>query len=68
MTKQLNQQEDFSYRSTEAFKINPTKRNVLDLQNETCKNLEKRNVIKNSTHDTLKQYKSSPFWTAFIFF
>ena len=28
--------------------INPAKRNVLDLQNETCKYREKRNVIKKS--------------------
>ena len=28
--------------------INPAKRNVLDLKNETCKNREKRNVLKNS--------------------
>ena len=35
--------------------VNPAKRNVLDLKNETCKNREKRNVLKNRTHDTLKQ-------------
>ena len=35
--------------------INPAKRNVLDLKNETCKNREKRNVLKFRTHDTLKQ-------------
>ena len=28
--------------------INPAKRNVLDLKNETCKNREKRNVLKKS--------------------
>lgn len=26
--------------------VNPAKRNVLDLKNETCKNREKRNVLK----------------------
>lgn len=26
--------------------FNPAKRNVLDLKNETCKNREKRNVLK----------------------
>lgn len=26
--------------------MNPAKRNVLDLKNETCKNREKRNVLK----------------------
>lgn len=30
------------------FDINPAKRNVLDLKNETCKNREKRNVLKKS--------------------
>ena len=28
------------------IKVNPAKRNVLDLKNETCKNREKRNVLK----------------------
>lgn len=28
--------------------LNPAKRNVLDLKNETCKNREKRNVLKKS--------------------
>lgn len=28
--------------------MNPAKRNVLDLENETCKNREKRNVLKKS--------------------
>lgn len=35
--------------------VNPAKRNVLDLKNETCKNREKRNVQKNRTHDTSTQ-------------
>lgn len=30
------------------FNMNPAKRNVLDLENETCKNREKRNVLKKS--------------------
>lgn len=36
-------------RTDSAFvKVNPAKRNVLDLKNETCKNREKRNVLKKS--------------------
>ena len=31
-----------------SMEINPAKRNVLDLKNETCKNREKRNVQKKS--------------------
>ena len=34
-------------------KLNPAKRNVLDLKNETCKNREKRNVLKKIAHTTL---------------
>lgn len=34
--------------STDIWGMNPAKRNVLDLKNETCKNREKRNVLKNS--------------------
>ena len=33
--------------------LNPAKRNVLDLKNETCKNREKRNVLKKIAHTTL---------------
>ena len=33
--------------------MNPAKRNVLDLKNETCKNREKRNVLKKIAHTTL---------------
>lgn len=32
----------------EGLSLNPAKRNVLDLKNETCKNREKRNVLKKS--------------------
>lgn len=32
--------------SDEEINVNPAKRNVLDLKNETCKNREKRNVLK----------------------
>lgn len=51
--------------------MNPAKRNVLDLKNETCKNLEKRNVLKKSHtrhfKTTKKQSKTGcfySFWTA----
>ena len=37
--------------------INPAKRNVLDLKNETCKNLEKRNVLKKSRTRHFKAIK-----------
>lgn len=33
-------------KATQDFLFNPAKRNVLDLKNETCKNREKRNVLK----------------------
>lgn len=33
--------------------LNPAKRNVLDLKNETYKNREKRNVLKKIAHTTL---------------
>ena len=51
--------------------VNPAKRNVLDLKNETCKNREKRNVLKisHTRHfkTTKKQSKTGcfySFWTA----
>ena len=37
--------------------LNPAKRNVLDLKNETCKNLEKRNVLKKSRTRHFKAIK-----------
>lgn len=37
--------------------VNPAKRNVLDLKNETCKNLEKRNVLKKSRTRHFKAIK-----------
>lgn len=47
--------------------INPAKRNVLDLKNETCKNREKRNVLKNSRTRhfkiTKKQSKTGCFYS-----
>lgn len=47
-------------------KVNPAKRNVLDLKNETCKNREKRNVLKVSrtqhSKATKKQSKSGCFY------
>lgn len=46
--------------------VNPAKRNVLDLKNETCKNREKRNVLKNSHTRHFKTTKSSPKRAAFI--
>lgn len=46
--------------------MNPAKRNVLDLKNETCKNREKRNVLKISHTRHFKTTKSSPKRAAFI--
>lgn len=47
--------------------VNPAKRNVLDLKNETCKNREKRNVLKNSHTRhfkiTKKQSKTGCFYS-----
>lgn len=47
--------------------INPAKRNVLDLKNETCKNREKRNVQKKSRtrhfKTTKKQSKTGCFYS-----
>ena len=46
--------------------LNPAKRNVLDLKNETCKNREKRNVLKisHTRHfkTTKKQSKTGCFY------
>ena len=46
--------------------FNPAKRNVLDLKNETCKNREKRNVLKisHTRHfkTTKKQSKTGCFY------
>ena len=50
-----------------AYNLNPAKRNVLDLKNETCKNREKRNVLKNSHtrhfKTTKKQSKTGCFYS-----
>lgn len=47
--------------------LNPAKRNVLDLKNETCKNREKRNVLKKSHtrrfKATKKQSKTGCFYS-----
>ena len=47
--------------------LNPAKRNVLDLKNETCKNREKRNVLKSSHtrhfKTTKKQSKTGCFYS-----
>lgn len=48
------------------YHVNPAKRNVLDLKNETCKNREKRNVLKISHTRHFKTTKSSPKRAAFI--
>ena len=42
-TDHIRGEASFNY-----FFLNPAKRNVLDLKNETCKNREKRNVLKKS--------------------
>ena len=50
-----------------ALGLNPAKRNVLDLKNETCKNREKRNVLKisHTRHfkTTKKQSKTGCFYS-----
>lgn len=49
------------------LRVNPAKRNVLDLKNETCKNREKRNVLKisHTRHfkTTKKQSKTGCFYS-----
>ena len=51
----------------ELHHLNPAKRNVLDLKNETCKNREKRNVLKisHTRHfkTTKKQSKTGCFYS-----
>ena len=59
----------YHYSPSDYFKdnLNPAKRNVLDLKNETCKNREKRNVLKNSRtrhfKTTKKQSKTGCFYS-----
>ena len=48
--------------------INPAKRNVLDLKNETCKNREKRNVLKNSHTRYFKAIKKQSVLGCFYSF
>lgn len=49
------------------YHLNPAKRNVLDLKNETCKNREKRNVLKISRtrhfKTTKKQSRTGCFYS-----
>lgn len=49
------------------MRINPAKRNVLNLKNETCKNREKRNVLKISRtrhfKTTKKQSRTGCFYS-----
>ncbi|WP_298522027.1 hypothetical protein, partial [uncultured Prevotella sp.] len=52
----INHQE-FQGRAVKDGNLNPAKRNVLDLKNETCKNLEKRNVLKKSRTRHFKAIK-----------
>lgn len=56
----------YNEESLQAYYMNPAKRNVLDLKNETCKNREKRNVLKISHTRHFKTTKSSPKRAAFI--
>lgn len=53
--------------TTILLSVNPAKRNVLDLKNETCKNREKRNVLKKSHtrhfKTTKKQSKTGCFYS-----
>ena len=55
------------YMDTFCYDFNPAKRNVLDLKNETCKNREKRNVLKisHTRHfkTTKKQSKTGCFYS-----
>lgn len=48
--------------------INPAKRNVLDLKNETCKNREKRNVLKISHTRYFKAIKKQSVLGCFYSF
>ena len=61
------QQEKMTQEVVASLQLNPAKRNVLDLKNETCKNLEKRNVLKNSRTRhfkiTKKQSKTGCFYS-----
>lgn len=54
--------------STNEKQLNPAKRNVLDLKNETYKIQEKRNVLKVSRTRHSKATKSSPNRAAFTVF
>lgn len=48
--------------------MNPAKRNVLDLKNETCKNREKRNVLKISHTRYFKAIKKQSVLGCFYSF
>ena len=67
-TPEINKEDLFkAIISPPNIQINPAKRNVLDLKNETCKNREKRNVQKNSRtrhfKTTKKQSKTGCFYS-----
>lgn len=71
MEKSKYIQPEISICHVETDQINPAKRNVLDLKNETCKNQEKRNVLKKSHTRHFKAIKKQSktgcfysFWTA----
>lgn len=53
---------------TNMFLVNPAKRNVLDLKNETCKNREKRNVLKISHKRYFKAIKKQSVLGCFYSF
>ena len=50
------------------YEVNPAKRNVLDLKNETCKNREKRNVLKISHTRYFKAIKKQSVLGCFYSF
>lgn len=50
------------------LQVNPAKRNVLDLKNETCKNREKRNVLKISHTRYFKAIKKQSVLGCFYSF
>lgn len=54
--------------SIESGYFNPAKRNVLDLKNETCKNREKRNVLKISHTRYFKAIKKQSVLGCFYSF
>ena len=67
LKRYINEDGSVNREALTSFLVNPAKRNVLDLKNETCKNLEKRNVLKNSRTRhfkiTKKQSKTGCFYS-----